>query len=470
MALTISFTVLFSVTALAVLLFLLLKPAHRWIALLTASLLFYFLLTGFQVLMLFLFAAVIYTGTLLTDKVESSTAKRKRVSYFFTFISLLPLLFLKFLPYLPAGITAFFPEIPIEYQAVKSPFLEITGISYFTFNGISYLIDVRKKYIKPSGNYFFVLLYISFFPVILAGPMHRAGNLFVQFRENLLLSSTNFSEGFRLVLWGLFKNFVIGQQCYYFMKIIERSSAGGFYILLQGLAFFFYLYFNFSSYIDIFTGIARIFNIQLAKNFNNRVYASSSRKQFWEGWHITLNHWFRDYFFFPLAKRITSRWVFNGAVLITFVLIGIWHGISWRFAIWGLANGIWMIAEQKLKPAFNFINPSVRKHAGMVYHLFTASFLALLFSSQEPLQSYTALFSATQIDWADAQRLLMHAGFILLFFIPFDLVSRKAEGETIEAFWGKQSRWLRWPAYIIITISILSFTVNWFIESYYFRF
>lgn len=468
--LTISFSVLFSVTTLAVLAFLFCKASYRWVILLLASLLFYFFLTGLQVLLLMLFTAIIYAGTLLTDAAGNDQPKRNRTCYLFTGISLLPLLTVKLVPLLPGNITGLLPPIPIEHQAYKSSLLEITGISYFTFNGISYLLDVRKKYIQPSRNYFFVLLFISFFPIILAGPMHRAKNLFQQFRENLSLSNKNFSAGFRLILWGVFKNFVISQQCYFFMKTIERNNAGGLYVLLQGFAFFVYLYFNFSSYIDIFSGIARIFNIELVKNFNNRVYASSSRKQFWEGWHITLNHWFRDYFFFPLAKGIKTRWAFNIAVLFTFVLIGIWHGISWRFAAWGLANGTWIILEQKFKPAFDFIPGSVRKHAGMFYHICIASFIALLFSTANPLQTYKTLFSATQINKGEIHLLLFHAGIILLFFIPFDLISRRIGNESIDTFLERQPVWVRWPTYVFLSVCILSFTVNWSINSYYFRF
>lgn len=468
--LTISFSVLFSVTAFAVLAFLFCKPAYRWVVLLLASLLFYFLLTGLQVLVLFAFAAIIYWGAIYTDAGGNDKNKRTKRSYLFAVLSLLPLVTIKLLPFLPTMLINLLPEIPIEYKAYQSQLLEITGISYFTFNGISYLIDVRKKYIQPSRNYFFVLLYISFFPIILAGPMHRAKNLFDQFRENLLLSNQNFSEGFRLILWGLFKNFVISQQCYFLMKTIERSNAGGWYVLLQGFAFFVYLYFNFSSYIDIFSGIARIFNIELVKNFNNRVYASSSRKQFWEGWHITLNHWFRDYFFFPLAKGIKTRWAFNIAVLFTFVLIGIWHGISWRFVIWGIANGTWIILEQKFKPGFNFIPAAIRKHAGMFYHISIASFIAILFSATDPLQTYKALFSSTQIDGQSKQLLVFHTGLVLLFFIPFDLISRRIGNETVEQYWGKQPVWVRWMAYIVLSVCILLFTVSWSINSYYFRF
>lgn len=467
--LTISFSVLFSVTVFAVVLFLFCKPGQRWIVLLLASLLFYFLLTGLQVLLLFVFAALIYTGSLQIDATEN-IERRKKISYLFTVISLIPLLTLKLLPLLSAQMHALLPQVPIEYQVYRSNLPEITGISYFTFNGISYLMDVRKKYIKPFRNYFFVLLYISFFPVILAGPMHRAKDLFHQFRENLCLSNKNFSEGFRLVLWGLFKNFVLSQQCYYLFKTIERNHAGGWYVLLQGLYFFIYLYFNFSSYIDIFSGIARIFNIELVKNFNNRIYASSSRKQFWEGWHITLNHWFRDYLFFPLAKGIQSRWAFNLALLFTFVLIGIWHGISWRFAVWGLANGIWIILEQKCKPAFMFLSPTVRRHAGMFYHLSIASFIALLFSAEDPFHSYSALFSTTRIDGQAKQFLLLHTGIFLLLFIPFDLVSRRFGNEKMEVYWGRKPLWLRWLVYFILAVTILVFTVNWSINSYYFRF
>ncbi len=468
--LTISLTVLFTVTALAAIAFLICQPEKRWVVLLLASILFYFLLTGLQVFILFAFSAIVYAGALKIDATGTNLKRRKKMSIWFAGLSLMPLVVFKLLPYTSADMLALLPKLPIEYEAKGTTLPEITGISYFTFNGISYLIDVRKKYIQPVHNYFFVLLYVSFFPIILAGPIHRPYQLFDQFKNGLYLSNQNFSKGFRRILWGLFKNLVIAQQFLYLMKAIERNDAGGWYILLQGLSFFFYLYFNFSSYIDIFSGIARIFNVELVKNFNNRVYASSSRKQFWEGWHITLNHWFRDYCFFPLAKRIKSRWAFNLALLFTFILIGIWHGISWRFAVWGFANGVWMILEQKWKQAFNFIPPTIRRQAGVFYHLTIASFIALLFSTTNPLQTYMRLFSTTHINEGVSQLLFYHVGFILLFFIPFDLLVRKTGSEAIEIYLGKQPVWVRWPAYVLVTVCILTLTIYWSINSYYFQF
>lgn len=467
--LNISFSVLFSATLLATILFLVLPLQKRWIGLLAGSILFYAFLTGYQIITAFLFSLIIYTGTLQIKKEQATNGTGKTTTLLFILLSLLPLLFVKLLPWLPS-LTAMLPEIPPEYRAFHSTVFEITGVSFFTFNGISYLIDVRKKYIQPERNYFLVLLYILFFPVILAGPLQRAGSLFTQFKEQLHLSNDNFSRGFRLVLWGVFKNFVIAQECYYFMNSIQTSNPGGLYVLLQGFSFFFYLYFNFSSYVDIFTGIARIFNVQLNRNFGNRVYASTSRKQFWEQWHITLNNWFRDYFFFAVAKKVKSRVVFNIALISTFILIGIWHGFSWRFAIWGLINGIWILLEQKLTPVFASLPNKAKQVGGLFYHWFFASVIALLFSANDPLSSYRALFSATTINETAKSPLLYHAIIIVALIIPFHDISRKMGNHTIDVYIGSLSATVRWLLYLLLAFCILSFTVSWSIQNYYFQF
>jgi alginate O-acetyltransferase complex protein AlgI len=324
--------------------------------------------------------------------------------------------------------------------------------------------------VKVEQNYFLVLLYIIFFPIILAGPMQRAENLLNQFKNNLCLSNHNFSLGFRLFLWGMFKNFVIGQQCEFFYKTIYKSDATGLYILIQGFSFFLYLYFTFSAYIDIFSGIARIFNIELSRNFGNRPYAASSRKQFWEQWHITLNHWFRDYFFFAIAKNVKSKFGLNLAILATYTLIGLWHGLSLQFFIWGLVNGIWIITEKRFTPDFSFITPVFRKYLGQLYHWFFASLVALLFSTKSPLNSYLALLKPTNINDIDKVWLIKHALLILSLMIPFDLISRQMKNKTFDVYLDTLSISLRWTIYLALALSVSLVTSYWTINNYYFKF
>lgn len=466
---SINFFVLFLATSIVVLLFLFLNQANRWKALLAGSLLFYTLLTGYQVLFPCVFAFIVYAGGKYIQRQQAQQGKGKGIASLFIAAAVLPLLVVKLLPIFPFLQYAM-PSLAPEHRAFQSSLLEIAGISFFTFNGISYLVDVRKKYVKAEQNYFLVLLYIIFFPIILSGPLQRSGNLMDQFKNHLMLSNENFSRGFRLVLWGVFKNFVIAQECYYFMDAIQRNHPQGLYVLLQGFSFFIYLYFNFSSYVDIFSGIARIFNIEVSKNFGNRVYAATSRKQFWEQWHITLNHWFRDYVFFPMAKGVKSRLHFNMTLLATFVLIGLWHGITVRYLIWGFVNGCWILLEQRFTPFCASLPRSLRFYGGRCYHLLIASTVALLFSTIHPLTTYQALFSATSIHASAYQYLLKDALYILAIFIPFDYLSKKMDNVSIDIYLNTHRASVRWIFYLLLACCILASTDSWSIQNYYFRF
>ncbi len=468
--LSINFSILFISILAGVVGFIIFKPSHRWIVLLFISLLFYSLTLGYQVIIALVFAAVVYIGSHHINKISLNHNLAKTVTAWYVLLCLIPLLGSKLSSIIPINTNWNDSSIVIEYSYFNSLTPTFLCFSYFTFNGIGYLIDIRKRYVKPEPNFLRILLYIIFFPILLSGPLLRSSQLLGQFKGELFLSYRNFSYGFRLFLWGVFKNFVLGQQFYIYMKTIEKSDASGFLILLQGLSFFFYLYFTFSSYVDIFTGISRIFNIQLVRNFGNRVYASTSRKKFWSEWHITLNNWFRDYFFFAIAKKVRSKLGLNIAMLITFLLIGLWHGISFQFAIWGLLNGLWVITEERLLPYFNFISPRVKNVLGLFYHLIFASFLAIIFSSKLPLLTYSKLFSPTTCNSVTLYWLFKHGLIIFLLFAPFDWISRKMGAHNFDVYLDTLSFSKRWFIYIFLAIGISAFTTFWSINNYYFKF
>ncbi len=254
-------------------------------------------------------------------------------------------------------------------------FFEIIGISYFTFNGLSYLFDIRKGYLIPEKNYRHLLLYLSFFPCIAAGPLHRYKYLDAQFSKALNINSEDLSRGFRLILWGVFKNLVLAQRLKAIADpILDNPTAyQGVFVWLGGLAFFFQLYCDFSAYVDVSMGVARMLGVQLSPNFSNRVYASSSRAEFWKGWHMTLNAWFRDYVFFALVKGRGRQRKIDAVMLLTFVLIGLWHAISWQFFVWGTLNGLWVISETKIKKQLPALASRFWRVAGTIYHMSVAS-------------------------------------------------------------------------------------------------
>jgi alginate O-acetyltransferase complex protein AlgI len=346
---------------------------------------------------------------------------------------------------------------------------QIAGLSYFTFNSISYLIDVKRKYISPEKNFFLLLLYLTYFPAIFSGPLHRARYLLLEF-QNIEVTDRSITKGLRLILWALFKNMVIAQRIFLLMTRFQNSEMGGIYYFLVGLLFFLYLYCNFSSFIDFFQGVSQILNIRLKHNFKNRVYFSASRQEFWKGWHITLNQWFRDYFFFVISAYDKKRRYTDILLLITFLLIALWHGFSMVMVIWGLLNGLWIVIEKKVDFK-KWQATSFRKVAGIVYHLSIATLLALIFISPEPGFLYEKVFvHPAQLPANFIDEYLMSILVIIICLGIMDYHYAKAKDSTFDEYLDKKPRFLRWFIYVKLVLIILTFGTSAGVENYYIQF
>ncbi|MDY8137648.1 MBOAT family O-acyltransferase [Aquimarina sp. 2201CG5-10] len=346
---------------------------------------------------------------------------------------------------------------------------KIIGLSYFTFNGISYLIDIKRKYIQPEKNFFLFLLYLTYFPAIFSGPLHRAKYLINQFKK-ISISNESISKGLRLILWGLFKNMVIAQRVFVLMNKLIISEISGIYYLILGLLFFLYLYCNFSSFIDLFQGVSKIFGIQLNDNFRNRVYFSSSRQEFWKGWHITLNEWFRDYFFFVLAKKDRKRKYLNLILLTTFILIALWHELTLTLLIWGIMNGLWIILEKKVN-IHRLPYPNLRQATGFIYHIFFSCILALIFISSDLFfMTEKIILKPNYFPVEIIQKQYINIIVIISSFIIMDYHYRKAKDERFDIYIHKKTALIRWFIYSKLTLIILIFGINAGVDNYYILF
>ena len=445
-------------TLLTALLTLCFKKANKWIGLLIGSCLFYFYYLDVRILLpLFIWLLVYVFGKRLENK--KGTLKVAIA------ISLCPLILNKILHrrnhfenYASRNIEAF----EIGWVGI----FEIVGISYFTFITISYLIDIRRGYIQSEKNPFKLLLYLIYFPTILSGPLHRYKYLSEEFK-NIHVSEESIVKGLRILLWGLFKNIVVAPRIF---KVFSRLNAGeisGLYLLLVGLLFFLYLYVNFSSFINIFQGISTIFNIRLKDNFRERIYLSNSRQHFWSGWHMTLNEWFRDYFFFPLAKKKKSAAYVNVILLVTFLLIALWHEVSFTMAVWGAMNGLWIVLEKRV-PYQKWPFPKVRKHIGVLYHLLIASFLALVFISPSFPKVVKVLFESPNIETTQLGQ--FNPIVLIICFGVIDWFSLKAKNRSFDNFLSSKSTTFRWASYLTLILMILLFGESSQIDNYYIQF
>ena len=218
------------------------------------------------------------------------------------------------------------------------------GISFYTFQTLSYTIDVYKRKLKPSKDFIAFSAFVSFFPQLVAGPIERASNLLPQFYRKRDFDYSKAVDGMRQILWGLFKKIVIADNCAKYANEIFNNSAdySGSTLLVGAVFFTFQIYGDFSGYSDIAIGTSRLFGFNLKQNFAFP-YFSRDIAEFWRRWHISLSTWFRDYLYIPLGGSRGGTWIKVRNTFIIFIVSGFWHGANWTFIVWGALNAIYFL-------------------------------------------------------------------------------------------------------------------------------
>ncbi len=218
------------------------------------------------------------------------------------------------------------------------------GISFYTFQTLSYTIDIYRNRLKPEKNIVNFFAFVSFFPQLVAGPIERAANMIPQFSKPRQFVISEGKNGIRQILWGFFKKIVIADTCGIYVDRIfsDYLNLPGSTLLLGVILFTFQIYADFSAYSDIAIGTGRLFGFKLMQNFN---YPNFSRDpgEYWRRWHISLSTWFRDYLFIPLGGSHTNKFNRIKNIIITFTVSGLWHGANWTFVSWGFLNGLYYI-------------------------------------------------------------------------------------------------------------------------------
>ena len=218
------------------------------------------------------------------------------------------------------------------------------GISFYTFHGLSYVFDIYRRRIEPERNFVDYALFVSFFPLLVAGPIERATHLLPQLKRPRIFDEAKAVDGMRQILWGLFKKVAIADNCATFANIVFENPAAfsrGSHAI--GVIFFaFQIYCDFSGYSDIALGTARLFGIELLRNFGFP-YFSRDIAEFWRRWHISLTTWFRDYVYIPLGGSKVSQAKRVRNIFVIFLLSGFWHGANWTFIVWGALNALYFL-------------------------------------------------------------------------------------------------------------------------------
>jgi alginate O-acetyltransferase complex protein AlgI len=282
-------------------------------------------------------------------RIEENQKKRK----FLLWTSILVNLgFLGFFKYYNFFLDSFINAFSFFGTEIKANSLNIilpVGISFYTFQTLSYSIDVYKRKLEPTKDFIAFAAFVSFFPQLVAGPIERAKNLLPQFYVKRTFTYELFSEGVKLIIVGFFMKLVVADRAAIYVNAVYNNvdNHDGLSFIAATVFFAFQIYGDFAGYSLIAIGTARLFGFNLMTNFN-RPYFATSIGDFWKRWHISLSTWFRDYLYIPLGgnKVIYPRWLFN--IFITFLVSGLWHGANWTFVIWGALNGIYLIIEAVL--------------------------------------------------------------------------------------------------------------------------
>lgn len=275
---------------------------------------------------------------------ENNISKRKILLWISIIINLGFLGFFKyynfFLDNFKSAFSFFGSEININSLNIILP----VGISFYTFQTMSYSIDVYRRKLEPTKDFIAFSAFVSFFPQLVAGPIERATHLLPQFYKKRTFDYSKAVDGLRQILWGLFKKIVIADNCAEYANLIFNNSDeySGSTLVLGALFFTFQIYGDFSGYSDIALGTSRLFGFDLMQNFNFP-YFSRDIAEFWRRWHISLSTWFRDYLYVPLGGSREGTLMKIRNTFIIFIVSGFWHGANWTFVIWGALNAIYFL-------------------------------------------------------------------------------------------------------------------------------
>lgn len=398
---------------------------------------------------------------------QEGKIKRRLLLWTSIFVNLGFLGFFKYYNFFLDNFVTAFTFFGSEIKANSLNIILPVGISFYTFQTLSYSMDVYKKKLEPTKDFFAFAAFVSFFPQLVAGPIERATNLLPQFFRKRTFDHSKAVDGLRQILWGLFKKIVIADNCAEYANLIFNNSADhpGSTLVLGALFFTFQIYCDFSGYSDIAIGTSRLFGFNLMRNFNFP-YFSRDIAEFWRRWHISLSTWFRDYLYIPMGGSRGGSWVKIRNTFIIFIVSGFWHGANWTFIVWGALNAIYFlpllltnqnrtnldtVAKGRLIPGI--------KESLLILLTFSLTVFAWIFfradSIGHALQYLSEIFSGSIFSFPTVTG-TSSIKILLVVFIIIEWFGRDQQ-YAIETLGLKWKRPLRLTFYYIIIISLLYF-------------
>lgn len=336
---SIEFLVFFPVVTI---LYYLLPHKMRWFLLLISSCLFYMAFVPKYILILGFTIVIDYLAGILIDKLDGS---KQRIFLIISICTNVGILFLfKYFNFFNENASRLAHLLNWNYPISSLSIILPIGLSFHTFQSMSYIIEVYRGNHKPEKHFGIYALYVMYYPQLVAGPIERPQNMLWQFHTEHKIDAKRISSGLKLMAWGFFKKIVIADNLAILVNAAYQSpeSISGLSLLLATYFFAFQIYCDFSGYTDIARGASRIMGIELMENFK-LPYFSKTISDFWRRWHISLSSWFTDYVYISLGGNRCSKWKWHRNLMIVFLLSGLWHGAAWTYVIWGGLNGFYLV-------------------------------------------------------------------------------------------------------------------------------
>jgi alginate O-acetyltransferase complex protein AlgI len=441
---------------LVVALYYLLPHRLRWMLIFVSSCFFYMAFIPKYILVLFAIIGIDYTAAIWMEKLSGQPRKRLLMVSLFANIGILA--FFKYFGFANQTLIDFFALFGKEFKAYDLGIILPIGLSFHTFQSMSYTIEVYRGHQKAEKHLGYFANYVLFFPQMVAGPIERYATLGEELRKKQTLNYQNLSAGFRLLLLGFVVKMVVADQLAPFVNQVYAAPTeyNQLQIFLALVFFSFQIYADFFGYSLIAQGSARLLGVHIMDNFKTP-YFSASVSEFWRRWHISLSTWFRDYVYIPLGGNRTSigRWALN--TLLVFGISGLWHGANWTFIVWGLLHGVFLLLEKPFKRYANVLSTFVLVSLAWVF------FRAPDFQSALQILKGIVISNPSAAHWLDYWTPFCALGLMIILDFSYSKLRFDQLLEGISAIW-------RWSIYFALLFILLSMSGTQKFTFIYFQF
>jgi len=464
---------------LVVILYFSISPKYRWVLLLAASYYFYMCWRVEYIILIILSTLIDYIAGI---KIEDASDNRIRKKYLILSlcVNLGLLFFFKYFNFFGDSLNNLFSSINLNTTVPELKVLLPIGISFYTFQTLSYTIDVYKGKKSAERHLGIFAVYVSFFPQLVAGPIERSTHLMPQFKEVHEFKYRNVSDGLKLMLWGFFKKLVIADRAAILVNTIYNNPEGyhGFPLWVATYLFAFQIFCDFSAYSDIARGSAQVMGFDLMLNFR-RPYFAHNIGEFWHNWHISLSTWFRDYVYIPIGGSRVSKMRYYFNIMVVFLTSGLWHGANWTFVFWGGLHGVYhIITHLFINLPFQWLkNLHQKKIVRIIEIIFTfhiVCFAWIFFRANSLSDAFyvvSHLFSGLKLEFSNTWGLttVNMAMMVIAIFImtSVQLLQRRVSIRAMVAKYPLMIRYLVYLGLIFLILTMGLFTNDEFI---YFQF